>query len=181
MRKENIRTHLRPYSILQKRRTTVNHAFASALAPCSEYDDEVLTSALVFLGQDPTGDLNCVYCDKPATTWDHLVGLVEKAELRGFGHQIGNLVPSCQPCNSRKGSRDWRTFIQSMDNDPHICQQRIALLQQYLLRFAQPIDLGRVHAAAPELWEEYCAIKLNIFELMRRADEIAGQLRQYAI
>ena len=80
----------------------MNHAFASALAPCSDYDEEVLSAALRFLGQDPNGDLTCVYCSQPATTWDHLVGLVEKAELRGFGHQIGNLVPSCQPCNSSK-------------------------------------------------------------------------------
>ena len=181
MRKESIRSHLRPYSIFQKRRTTVNHAFASALAPCSEYDEQMLTSALLFLGQDPSRDLKCVYCDNPATTWDHLVGLVEKSELRGFGHQIGNLVPSCQPCNSRKGSRDWRTFVESVVDDPRLRQQRVALLNRYVLRFAQPIDLDRLQAGAPDLWQEYCAIKSTIFDLMRRADEIAKQLREYAI
>src|SRR5262249_13804437 len=33
----DIKPHLRPYSIVQRRRTTINHAFASALAPCDEY------------------------------------------------------------------------------------------------------------------------------------------------
>lgn len=91
MKKHSIKSHLAPYSILQKRKTTINHAFASAIAPVDEYDEAKLVAAILLLGQDPASDLTCVYCDLHATTWDHLVGLVENAELRGYGHQIGNL------------------------------------------------------------------------------------------
>lgn len=115
MDKRSIRNHLKPYSIFQKRRTTINHAFASALAPYDIYDEQIIDKALKVLGQDPNGYLYCVYCGSKAQTWDHLVGLVKDAQLRGYGHQIGNLVPCCRDCNSKKGSKDWRQFIEFRD------------------------------------------------------------------
>lgn len=48
----------------------------------------------------------CTYCDSLATEWDHVVPL-----SRGGRHSVGNLVPSCLPCNRSKGSRtvaEWR-------------------------------------------------------------------------
>jgi hypothetical protein len=36
MKKRSIRFHLSPYSILKKRKTTINHAFASAIGPVDE-------------------------------------------------------------------------------------------------------------------------------------------------
>jgi hypothetical protein len=88
MKKGSIRAHLAPYKISQKRKTTITNAFASAIAPVEKYDGVKLAAALRLLGQDPDTDLKCVYCDTPADTWDHLVGLVEKGKLRGFGHQF---------------------------------------------------------------------------------------------
>lgn len=44
----------------------------------------------------------CAYCgrdDRPLTQ-DHLIAL-----SRGGGHTATNVVPACQPCNSRKGDR----------------------------------------------------------------------------
>ena len=111
MKKESVKSHLARYSISQKRRTTINHAFASAIAPVDVYDEAKLGEALRLLGQDSDGNLSCVYCGLPAETWDHLVGLVENAELRGFGHQIGNLVPCCRACNSSKGAKDWEDYL----------------------------------------------------------------------
>jgi len=40
MRYKSIASHLRHYSMLGRRRTTINHAFASAAAPSDEFDDE---------------------------------------------------------------------------------------------------------------------------------------------
>ena len=44
----------------------------------------------------------CAYCgnDRLALTQDHVVPL-----SRGGLHHIDNIVPACQPCNSRKGNR----------------------------------------------------------------------------
>lgn len=102
MRKTSLKGHLKPYSIFNKRRTTINHAFASALAPNDQYDETVIDDALRVLGQNPDDDLECVYCGREAETWDHLIGLVKNSQLRGYGHQIGNLIPCCRSCNSKK-------------------------------------------------------------------------------
>ena len=79
MKKRSIKSHLSLYSIFQKRRTTINHVFASAIAPVDEYDEVELGEAIRSLGQDPEGDLQCIYCGLRADTWDHLVDLVKNA------------------------------------------------------------------------------------------------------
>lgn len=117
MKLEGIKKHLRSYSIEQKRKTTVNHAFASALAPYDHYDEKRVTEAMNLLGQTDMNDLRCVYSNSAAETWDHLVGLVKDSQLNGYGHQIGNLVPSCRACNSSKGNKDWREFLRSRITD----------------------------------------------------------------
>lgn len=180
MKKESIKSHLSPYSIWQKRRTTIHHAFASALAPCSVYDETVIDAAIRVLGQNPYSDLTCVYCEDPAKTWDHLIGLVQNSELRGFGHQLGNLVPSCQTCNSRKGSKDWRTFVETA-TDANYRSLRISRIERYLSEFASPVDLSRVQREAPELWSEYSRLKGQILALMTEADELAKKLRPFTI
>lgn len=46
--------------------------------------------------QDDNGDLSVL----PFMTIDHVV-----PTARGGKHVLSNFVPSCQPCNSRKGAR----------------------------------------------------------------------------
>lgn len=172
----DIRHHLSPYSILGKRRTTISHAFASALAPYDTFDNAKITVALAVLGQDAGSDLECVYCDAKAQTWDHLVGLVMRGELNGYGHQIGNLVPCCKPCNSRKGNREWKAFLRETIPDQQLYLLKEQQISQYLATYATPIDIS--HAAALEQeWKRYNEIKLEIFKLMQEADELATRLR----
>lgn len=47
-------------------------------------------------------DQRCAYCaaDDVALTQDHLIPLAN-----GGAHSESNVVPACQPCNSRKGNR----------------------------------------------------------------------------
>ena len=178
MDKRSIRSHLKPYSIFQKRKTTINHAFASALAPNDNYDEQIIDEALEILGQNPNGSLHCVYCGGAAHTWDHLVGLVKDAQLRGYGHQIGNLVPCCRYCNSKKGSKDWRQFIESEIRDEGLRKALIARLETYLNRFATPIDIEQIEKSAPDDWAKYASIKNQIFELMIEADKVAERIRR---
>jgi len=180
MDKRSIKAHLKPYSIFQKRRTTINHAFASALAPNDNYDERVIDEALEVLGQNPNGYLYCVYCGREAQTWDHLVGLVKDAQLRGYGHQVGNLVPCCRNCNSKKGSKDWRQFIESEIRDEEFRADLIARLEIYLSRFAKPINIERIARSMPDDWAEYLSIKNQIFELMIKADQVAERIRSRA-
>ncbi len=177
MRPTDIKPHLRPYSIVQRRKTTINHAFASALAPCDQYDEDRLTLAMTALGQTDLADLRCVYCGDAAETWDHLVGLVKDSELNGYGHQVGNLVPSCRVCNSRKGNRDWRDFVRSTIPEPARRARVESVLGEYLRTFATEVDLSRARAEHPQEWEQYVSAKHQIIDLMAQADLLAAQLR----
>ncbi len=111
MTPKSIRSHLAPYSIFSKRKATVAHAFASALAPSDEYDEEKIEAALNALGQKDLKQLSCVYCENQTQTWDHLENRVKAGKPNGYGHQIGNLVPCCRDCNSQKGGKPFREFI----------------------------------------------------------------------
>ncbi len=177
MLKNSIKSHLRTYSIYAKRKTTINHAFASAIAPADPFDEARISEALTHLGQDPAGVLVCVFCGSPARTWDHLVGLVKDGRLNGYGHQLGNLVPCCKTCNSRKGNKDWRRFVEESNEITGDRGALAELLASYLERYARPVDLSRLEAEAPASYSAYEALKDEIHALMRRADDIAGELR----
>jgi len=177
MKLSDIKPHLRPYSIVQRRKTTINHAFASALAPCDAYDEERLRSAMTALGQTDLDNLRCVYCPAAAETWDHLVGLVKDSELNGYGHQVGNLVPCCRECNSSKGNRDWRDFLRTAISDGAARSRIESLLSAYLATFACEVDLSRMRTELPGEWEQYSRLKRQVIELLAEADAIAARLR----
>jgi hypothetical protein len=81
MKVEEIKTFLRPYSIYNQRSTTINHAFASAIAPVDSYNGKKFHDAMKLLGQNPS-DLMCAYCEKNiAETWDHANALVKNGAL----------------------------------------------------------------------------------------------------
>lgn len=178
MKKEDIKRHLKTYSVYSKRRTTINHAFASAIAPSDDYSEEKMDKALSFLGQTPDADLLCVFCDSEAETWDHLLGLVKGGELRGFGHQIGNLVPCCKECNSKKGSKEFDRFITESNRITKDKENLIILLQNYQKEFAKEIDLDRLRDRSPKEYDEFIKTKEQIFRLMSEADELANILRE---
>jgi hypothetical protein len=181
MKLKSIKAHLRPYSIVQKRKTTVNNAFASALAPCDPYDVQKLTSAMEALGQTDLDNLHCVYCRKAAETWDHLVALVKDSELHGYGHQIGNLVPSCKACNSLKGNREWCDFLHATIPDPTQRERVEAVLEAHVTTFATAVDLSRPQTEYPVQWQRYAEIRQQILQLMEEADRLADQLRLHVI
>ena len=178
MKKEDIKRHLKPYSVYDKRRTTINHAFASAIAPSDDYSEDKMQQALSFLGQIPDSDLLCVFCDSEAETWDHLLGLVKNGELRGFGHQIGNLVPCCKECNSKKGSKEFDRFIRESNRITKDKDELILLLKSYQNKFAIEIDLERLREKSPIEYGEFIKKKEKIFRLMSEADVLASTLRK---
>ncbi len=176
MKKQSIKSHLTSYSIIRKRKTTINHAFASAIAPVDKYDEVALDAALRILGQNPD-DLRCVYCGSHADTWDHLIGLVKDEKLRGFGRQLGNLVPCCRACNSKKGSKDWEVYLREMPLQNNSFEEKSRLIASYLSK-ATEVNLKRPEEMFPVEWKRYAEIKEEIFNLMREADEIAEKLNK---
>src|ERR1700732_4136080 len=178
MKANSIAIHLRPYSIFQKRGTTIAHAFASAIAPAEVLAGDRLSDALKVLGQSSDADLSCVYCDRPAKTWDHLVALVRASEMSGYGHTPSNLVPACGDCNSEKGNKDWQSWLRGSRPD---CEERISRIERYVEFCGKVIrsmeDLKRV---APDQMEKYAAIRRQVLALLKEADKVAGEIRLIA-
>jgi hypothetical protein len=178
MKRRSLNQFLKAYSIFSKRRTTIAHAFASALAPYDVYDDARVSEALRFLGQDPDGDLICFYCGKGAETWDHIFALVASRQYAGFGHTLGNLIPCCKRCNSKKGSKDWAAFLDVLVPRVEINAAKRAKLQTYLQRFGQPRfnQSDMANLCANEL-SQYQQLQERILALMKEADDLASLIR----
>ena len=176
MRYEDIKRHLQPFSIYRRRKTTINHAFASAIAPCDAYEAERVKTAIRLLGQDPDEDLKCVYCDKPSETWDHVFATVKDSVFSGAGHRLGNLVPCCKQCNSSKGNKRWDVFLRTLHSDPATLSAKAQTIQVYIDRLfvsdALPTD-------SPE-YRELLEVRQEILNLMNRADTLAQTIRTKA-
>lgn len=177
MTPKSILSHLAPYSIFSKRKTTIAHAFASALAPSDDFDEKKVEAALEALGQKSLKRLTCVYCGKLAQTWDHLENLVKEGQLNGYGHQIGNLVPCCRDCNSAKGGKPFQAYVESLPLSPHEKTDLISRLKNHLAQ-ARPIDKSALDAEKRAAFEKFNAIKGQILELMQEADRCAEVLRR---
>jgi hypothetical protein len=172
MRYQDIRRYLKPYSIVVSRTTTINHAFAASIAPCDTFDDQRMRKAIVALGQDPDSPLRCAYCDGEAKTWDHIHATVRDKKFSGHGHRIGNLLPCCKTCNSKKGNKDWRTFLHALCNDAPR-NEREARIDAYLKSYC-------TQDAIPEHLPEYKELQdlhRQVLELFKRADELASIVR----
>jgi hypothetical protein len=173
MRYRDIRRYLKPYSIVANRTTTINHAFAAAVAPCDSYDEQRMRDAVLQLGQDPDSDLSCVYCGGKAETWDHVHATVRDKRFSGFGHRLGNLLPCCKPCNSRKGNKDWSSYLDSFGKGEVERERRRCLIESYLAQF-------RLLDAIPDQFPEYeqlQTLRLQVLKIIAEADLLAAQLR----
>jgi hypothetical protein len=180
MKRQSIRHHLQPYSILNRRRTTINHAFASALALNDEYNDARVSQAIKDIGQDPNTDLICFYCEKrSAETWDHVFGLVKDEQYAGFGHTLGNLVPCCKECNSGKGNKGWQEFLEIVISDEEKRSDKIAQMDRYFENYL-PARFGyeQILELCPEEVRELEAVRTSVLGMMKRADEIAEAIRR---
>lgn len=168
MKPSSIKSHLRPYEIGPKRKTTIHHAFASALAPVEVYDEERVRAAMRVLGQRDLEALACVYCDAAATTWDHLEALVRDSRPSGHGHTVGNLVPACRHCNSERGNKPWRDWMAGKG----MSVERIARLQTYHETFRVGGHLVAREDLNPESSRRLREIEEKIVALMQEADDI---------
>ena len=173
MRFEDIKRHLAPYSVFAKRKTTINHAFAAAIAPSDYFDAAIVRKAIEVLGQNPTEELRCVYCDDLAETWDHVYATVRNSEFSGAGHRIGNLLPCCKPCNSKKGNKAWDSFIVLREAEGLSRDARIARIRRYIDDYFVADQIPR---DIPE-YSRYLAVRDDVLRLMKEADVIAEQIR----
>ena len=173
MKGDSIRKYLRPQPAV-RRSSTVTNILVSALAPYDQYDAESARQALCDLGQDPDGDLQCVYCGGAAATWDHLNNRVRAGCSSGHGHTLRNLVPSCRTCNERKGAKSWREWLGVLA--PSDAAARALRLERFeaVGQTAAVADDDPEIAAALARFEQ---IRRQIFDLMAESDKVAERIR----
>ena len=173
MRLKTIAKHLRPYRMLASRRTTVNHMFAAAIAPNDDFEEQRVWEAMSLLGNDPDGDLECAYCGKSAETWDHVFATVRNSRFSGHRHRLGNLLPCCKPCNSRKGNKSWESHLASVELWDVSRSKRAAIIRRYLDRFST-VDIETEQTADHQRLE---AIRIQILDLIAEGDIVAARIR----
>jgi hypothetical protein len=177
MHYSSIKYHLRPYRILERRKTTINHAFAAAIAPYDLYEEARIRRAVEILGQDPDQDLRCVYCNEEAQTWDHVFGTVKQSRFSGHGHRLGNLVPSCKKCNSSKGNKNWKDFLEQLGDSEklpsEIVQNRESTIHKYLTTHSY-LDVEPHNS--PD-YDRLLEIRSEVLDLLKQADELAERIR----
>ncbi len=173
MRFKDIRRYLKPYSMVANRTTTISHAFAASIAPSDTFNAEVVRSALASLGQNPDADLICIYCGNEAETWDHVHATVRDKKFSGHGHRLGNLLPCCKPCNSRKGNKDWHVFLASVRATDAERLERERRIESYLETYAV-IDTIPDHL--PE-YQQLQEVRQQVLALLAKADKLAAVVR----
>jgi len=174
MKKNDLKRHLKDYSIFGKRSSTISHAFASALSIADDYDVDKIDKAITILGQNPDGDLSCAYCDNSAETWDHVKAVVSKTAFSGYGHQINNLLPCCKSCNSAKGNKEWTVYLKLKGFDT---QERISRIENYINHnYVDTKNLLETDEFKEDL-KVFNDIKEQVFELFKLGDQQAKNIR----
>ena len=174
MRYPTIRNHLKPYVIVSRRKTTINHAFAAAVAPSDNYDELRVRKAIAILGQDPDQDLLCAYCGASAQTWDHVFATVKDSRFSGHGHRLGNLLPCCKPCNSAKGNKEWRRFLGELGLPASELQAAEHRIGTYLSSLSLQ---DSVPESSPE-YDRLLQVRTEVLRLLVEADELAKLIRE---
>jgi 5-methylcytosine-specific restriction endonuclease McrA len=176
MRYTSIRSHLKAYSLVAKRTTTISHAFAAAIAPYDEFDDRLVREALTVLGQSPDADLLCAYCGEKAETWDHVHATVQHKKFSGHGHRLANLLPCCKPCNSSKGNQNWLEYLQHLHMPEKMRIERVSRIKAYLERYGV---VDEIPEHLPE-YREFMELRDQVQRIFIRADQLAETIRRKA-
>src|SRR5690606_34978747 len=115
------------------------------------------------------------YCDAPAKTWDHVFATVKNSHFSGHGHRLGNLLPCCKPCNSAKGNKNWRHYLEGLDVPDQV--ERSARIEAYLSKYSANDVLPKESPEYARLLE----IKKEVLALLAEADQLAEIIREMSI
>ncbi len=84
-------------------------------------------------------------------------------------------MPSCKSCNSQKGNRHWREWLESS----RATSGRISAIAQYIEIYgALTMSEGEMRRLAPEPFRRLDRLKEEILDRMREADDVAAQIRE---
>jgi hypothetical protein len=163
------------------RTSSITNAFVISIIPVVVPSEQDIHDALTLLGM-VAEDVRCAYCGDRGTEWDHLRPLVVKRRPTGYISEIGNLAPSCRPCNSSKGNRHWRAWMLSNARHsptkrglPNV-DDRIARLHAYE-DWRRPTKINFEEILGKDKWEHYWSLCDAVNKELHEAQRVAEQLR----
>jgi HNH endonuclease len=166
---------------MKSRKTSITNAFVSAIIPVIKPTPEEIADALEILGMTAE-TVTCIYCGDKSSAWDHLRPIVVGRRPTGFISEIANLVPCCQPCNSSKGNKPWRTWMageapqsSASRNVPDL-QSRIERLDAFE-RWRQPTHVDFAAIVGAQVYEDYWRELDRIIGEMEQSQRLADKLR----
>lgn len=168
-------------STMASRTSSITNAFVSAIIPVVIPTISEIEEALKLLEMSPD-DVRCVYCGDRSTQWDHLRPLVVKRKPTGYISEIANLVPSCGTCNSSKGNKDWRLWMQSgaklspASRGINNVEDRVRKLERYV-DWRQPQCIDFENIIAHDKWTHYWHLCDEINKDLMEAQKVANELR----
>ena len=138
-----------PTLITPKHRTSsITNAFTNGIMPQINPSKDEIEHVLSLFNQQRGRELKCVYCDEPATEWDHFHPLIKDKLPTGYITEIYNLVPCCHTCNGSKGAKEWKDYLESKSKK----SARIRLTSRNLNHLIEPT--GRLYRNL-EKFEKY--------------------------
>ena len=107
---------------------------------------------------------------RPGITCFHLCGA---AGSPADGHTLGNLVPCCKDCNSKKGNRDWKAWAVSQG----MRRREVMGIERYSREF---LRLKWTHQElmdiCPALITDYDRRRVAIIQALSDADIVATKI-----
>ena len=95
-------------------------------------------------------------------------------KFSGYGHRIANLLHRCKPCNSKKGNKDWRGFLDTLGLSAPLLSIRTSRIEAHL---AQCGNSDAVPEHLPE-YQQLQEIRDQVIALLRKADGLAKIVRE---
>ncbi|MCL2756077.1 MAG: HNH endonuclease [Firmicutes bacterium] len=95
---------------IKGRTSSITNAFVLGVIPFIKPTEQEIKQILDILGMTPE-NIFCAYCGKHYALWDHFRPVVRDKKPTGYISEIWNLIPCCNECNSSKGNKDWRAWI----------------------------------------------------------------------
>ena len=94
-------------------------------------------------------------------------------KFSGYGHRIGNLLPCCKPCNSKKGNKEWRLFLHELRMPEPLRTERETRIDNYLAKYSI-IDTIPEHLPECQQLQE---LRLRVLDVFYQADRLASVVR----
>lgn len=152
------------------RLSSVTNSFFNGIIPWIEPTEDEIMRHLEVL--DMSESAKCVYCGKENHTWDHLNPLIRDRFATGYITEINNLVPACGKCNSSKGNKNWREFIEYLKENGRIDEQQFLIAEKVIEKYEAEFNPIKLNIKDSPRMSEYLQFLYQIEETMKGATEI---------